>query len=182
MNDDYIERIIITREQIAARVDELSLEITMAFQGEDITIVPVLTGSIPFASDLMRRMSVRMRVEPVSVSSYPGKSTRSKGCQFRLPPTDLLKEMNVLIVDDIFDSGNTMKFLIEEITSIGAACIKSCVLLRKSRPDLPDRENLVDYVGFDIPDQFVIGYGLDYNELYRNLPDIGVLSGKARSE
>jgi hypoxanthine phosphoribosyltransferase len=128
----------------------------------------------------MREMKVRMRVEPVSVSSYPGTSTKSKGCTFRLPPTDLLKGMNVLIVDDIYDSGNTMKFLIEEIASIGAACIKTCVLLVKPRPDLPDREDLVDFVGFDIPGRFVIGYGLDYNELYRNLSDIGILSDKVR--
>ena len=180
--DDIFERVLFTRKEISTRVQQLALEIADAFDAEDITIVPVLTGAIPLVADLMRQLTMPIRVEPVSVSSYPGKSTTSRGCTFRLPPTKMLKDRNVLVVDDIYDSGNTMEFLFEQISSIGPARMKSCVLLYKSRPGRLDRRNRVDFIGFDIPDRFVVGYGMDYNELYRNLPDIGILSTIARGK
>ncbi len=171
-----LQKVLVTPEQIEARVNALSAEISMVFDGRELTILPVLTGSLVFVSDLIRRLPLKIRVEPVSISSYPGAHTRSRGCRFRLPPPARLDGHDVLIVDDIYDSGETMRFLMDAVVSSGAAGIHSCALLRKSRPDLPEREERVDFVGFDIPGEFVVGYGLDYNGLYRNLPCIGVLS------
>ncbi len=175
--EGVLERIIVHEKDIVSRVAEMAKDVTASFSGGEVTIVPVLTGSLIFTADLMRYMDLRVRVEPVSVNSYPGTSTRSQGCRFRLPPPDTIAGHDILIVDDIYDSGETMKFIIDELRSVGVNRIEVCVLLRKSRPDLPDRNDLTNYVGFDIPDEFVVGYGLDYDGLYRNIPSIGVLSG-----
>lgn len=171
--------ILVTRQQIARRVAELAEELTGIYQGREITIVQVLTGALMFAADLVRQMPLRLRIESVSVSSYRGTNTRPVQARFRLPPPEDLRDRNVLIVDDIYDSGQTMEVLIDAINQTRPASLRQCVLLRKDRPDLPPRPG-VDFVGFDIPDEFVVGYGLDYDGLYRNLPDIGVLPQELR--
>lgn len=172
--DEDIDHVLVPREKIARRIGELATELTADYAGRELTIVLVLTGALPFAVDLLRHLPLRLRIEPVSVSSYPGLATRHQEAKFRLPlPKDLVGR-DVLIVDDIFDSGRTMAILIEAAYVAGARDVKSCVLLCKDRPGLPGR-GAVDYQGFTIPDEFVVGYGLDSDGLYRNLPDIGVL-------
>ena len=175
-----VARVVVSRNQIARRVEELAGELSICYAGGEITIVMVLTGALVFVADLIRALPLPVRIEPVSVSSYPGQSTTSGACRFRLPPPETLAGRDVLIVDDIYDSGQTMRFLTDAIQNTGPAGIKSCVLLRKARPDLPNRRGEVNFVGFDIPDEFVVGYGLDFGDLYRNLPDICVLAEHAR--
>ena len=169
-----IDRVLVPRERIAARVRELARQLADEYEGAELTIIAVLTGSLIFLADLVRSMPLMMRLDVVSVSSYPGASVRSQGPQLRLAPAVDLAGRDVLIVDDILDSGQTLRLLVEAIERQNPASLRTCVLLRKLRPDITDRVE-ADWAGFDVPDEFVIGYGLDHDHLYRNLPDICVL-------
>jgi hypoxanthine phosphoribosyltransferase len=177
MHED-IERVLISQERIAARVRELAAQITAdhaangATTGE-ITIIPILTGAMIFAGDLIRQMPMRMRIGLLAVSSYPGRSVRSQGAQFLANQVGEIRNHHVLVVDDILDSGGTLGIVLPALREMGAASVKSCVLLRKDRHRPSPVE--VDYIGFDIPDVFVVGYGLDYNDYYRNLPEVMTL-------
>ena len=169
-----IERILISRERIAGRVHELAEQIVADhFPSGEITLVPILTGAIIFCADLMRQMSLRMRIDLLTVSSYPGASIRTQGAQMLGRQLGDLHGRHVLLIDDILDSGGTLKLVLPILQSMGPASVKSCVLLRKDRAAA--RKVPVDYVGFEIPDEFVVGYGLDYDNYYRNLPDIVTL-------
>lgn len=175
-----IERVLIGRGEIARRLDaladEVSRDITGGADDGEITLVPILTGSIIFVADLMRRMPQRMRIHLLSVASYPGKATTSRGSAVKQELTNLpasLAGQNVLLVDDILDSGGTLRLARELLSEREPASLRTCVLLRKERPEAMACP--VDYVAFDIPDEFVVGYGLDYDDLYRNLPEIVTL-------
>lgn len=175
-----IERVLISQEQIAARVRELAAQITAdhtppAHPGgvAEITIVPILTGALVFCSDLIRHIPIHMQIGMLTVSSYPGASIRTQGSQVIGRQVGDLTGRHVLVVDDILDSGGTLRLVQPLLHDAGAATVKTCVLLRKDRPAA--REVPVDYVGFEIPDEFVVGYGLDFNNYYRNLPDIVTL-------
>jgi len=177
-----LERILIERSRIAQRIDELAQQIAADYApkpGEDhahITLVPILTGSIIFVADLIRRLPLPMQVRVMSVSSYPGKATTSQGVTHEPSLSSLPESLvgrNVLIVDDILDSGNTLNFVTQLLQQRNPDSLRTCVLLRKQREQAMAFS--VDYVAFDIPDEFVVGYGLDYDGYYRNLPDIGVL-------
>lgn len=170
-----IERILIPHDRILRRVDELARQITADHgpQGGEITIVPILTGAMIFAADLMRRMPVAMRIGLLTVSSYPGASIRTQGSSLISQQLGDLRGRHVLLVDDILDSGGTLRLVAPLLRELGPRSLKVCVLLRKDRPAA--RETPVDYVGFDIPDEFVVGYGLDFDDFYRNLPDIVTL-------
>ena len=178
-----IDRILIPQDKIAARVRELARDIIAdhtppKMTGEpEITIVPVLTGAMIFCCDLIRRIPIPMKIGLMTVSSYPGSSIRSQGSQLLGQQLGDVRGRHVLLIDDILDSGGTLKLVIPAVQSLGAATVKTCVLLRKDRPAA--REVEVDYVGFEIPDEFVVGYGLDYNNYYRNLPDIVTLKQEA---
>jgi hypoxanthine phosphoribosyltransferase len=139
----------------------------------EVTIVPILTGAMIFCGDLIRQMPVKMRIGLITVSSYPGASISSQGSQILGQQLGDIKGRHVLLVDDILDSGGTVKLVVQALRDLGAASVKACVLLRKDRPSA--KQVQVDYVGFEIPDEFVVGYGLDYNNYYRNLPDIVTL-------
>lgn len=173
-----IERVLISHVQIATRVRELARMITEDHappkmpEGE-ITIVPIMTGAMIFCADLIRQIQIPMRIGLLAVSSYPGASIRTQGSQVLSQQIGDLRGRHVLLVDDILDSGGTVKLVVPLLKDLGAATVKTCVLLRKDRPSA--RETSVDYVGFEIPDVFVVGYGLDYNNYYRNLPDIVTL-------
>lgn len=175
-----IQRTLIDSDQIAQRVkalaDQITADLTAEDHGGDITLVPILTGSIIFLADLIRCLPQRMRIHLMSVSSYPGTATSSQGAKIDATltkvPADLTGQ-SVLLIDDILDSGNTMKAVTEELAKRNPAALRTCVLLRKQRPEAMAFS--VDYVAFDIPDEFVVGYGLDFDDYYRNLPDIGVL-------
>lgn len=165
--------VLVTRQQIARRVATLARQITQAFGEEELTIVAVMTGALVFLADLLRYLPMRTRVEVVSLSSYPGPAVRSQGPSFRLPPMGDLAGRHVVILDDILDTGRTLACLLDRIRSLNPASVRTCVLLRKDRPGAQRVEP--DWVGFDVPDEFVVGYGLDHEGLYRNLPDIRVL-------
>ena len=170
---DLKDELLITREQIAARIKEMGAQITKDFQGKDMVAICILKGAAPFFVDLTREIDVPMTMDFMAISSY-GSATKSSGVVRILK--DLDKPINgkdVLIVEDIVDSGMTLSFLRENLLSRGAASLKIVTLL-----DKPERRRVplhVDYFGFTIPDEFVVGYGLDYDEKYRNLPDIVVL-------
>jgi hypoxanthine phosphoribosyltransferase len=167
-------RLLLPSDRIAERVAQLADEIAACYADGDLTIVGVLTGAIVFLADLIRRLPVSFRLDMTWVRSYPGTATTSQGVQVLLPTGTDLTERDVLIVDDILDSGRTLSALIDRARSAGARSVRTCVLLRKDRPDLPDRL-APDFAGFDVPDEFVVGFGLDWDGRYRNLPDICVL-------
>jgi len=173
-----IERILIPHAQIAQRVHELAKMITddhggAARNGAEITIIPILTGAMIFCADLIRHLPMRMQIGLLAVSSYPGRSIRSQGSSILSDQIGDLRGKHVLLVDDIIDSGGTLRLVRDMLSEAGAASLKTCVLLRK--PTEGARQTSVDYLGFEIPDAFVVGYGLDYNDHYRNLPDIVTL-------
>ena len=174
-----IDRILIPQEKIAARVRELAREITAdhtppAVSGEaEISIVPILTGAMIFTADLIRHVPIAMKIGLMTVSSYPGRSIRTQGSSVLGQQLGDVRGRHVLLIDDILDSGGTLKLVVPLVKELGAETVKTCVLLRKDRPAA--RETPVDYVGFEIPDEFVVGYGLDYNDYYRNLPDVVTL-------
>ena len=169
-----LKSILVTREEIAAAVDKLGAQITEDYQGKELLLVGILKGSVVFFSDLMRAIDLPLKTEFMAVSSY-GAQTKTSGV------VNLVKDltvditgMHVLIVEDIVDSGMTLSYLKKYLSTRGAASIKIATLL-----DKPERRRVdlkADYFCFTIPDEFVVGYGLDYAEKYRNLPDIGVLS------
>ena len=175
-----IARVVISRDRIARRVGELAEQIADCYGSRELTILAVLTGSLIFLADLVRSLPLVMRLDVTSVCSYPGDATRPSQPRLDLPPRADLAGKDVLILDDILDSGGTLRLLTDTLRRMSPASLRSCVLLRKNRPDLPDRLD-VDFVGFDLDDEFVVGYGLDYNHLYRNLPDICLLSDRALS-
>lgn len=172
--------ILIDRHRIDARVSELAAEITADLGRSDIrnpkseiTLVPILTGSLIFLADLIRQLPLPMRIKLISVSSYPGGATESRGPRVRQGLTDLppsLAGQHVLVVDDILDTGQTLSLVRDELARREPASLGTCVLLRKDRPQA--QATPVDYVAFDIPDRFVVGYGLDHDDYHRNLPDI----------
>ncbi|MEX2218874.1 MAG: hypoxanthine phosphoribosyltransferase [Phycisphaerales bacterium] len=180
-----LDRVLIDQERIGARVRALGQEISrdlladIARTGnEQIVLVPILTGSVVFVADLIRHMPLKLSLGVVAVSSYPGKSLQSKGAAIRgeIPPG--LAGKHVLIVDDILDTGRTLSLVRSVIAEQKPASLRLCVLLRK----LIAREEEVaaEYVGFDIPDEFVVGYGLDFDGYYRNYPGVAVLKREAR--
>lgn len=177
-----IDRVLISQQQIARRVAELAALITADHQPPkqsapvELTIVPVLTGAMIFCADLIRQIPIAMRIGLVTVSSYPGRSVSTQGAQVVAQQLGDVRGRHVLLLDDILDSGQTIRLVTAVLREQGAAGVRTCVLLRKDRPAA--RDVPVDYVGFDIPDAFVVGYGLDFNNYYRNLPDIVTLSGR----
>jgi len=182
-----IDRILLSADAIAARLDDLAKQIAVDLEAatglsepdhptNTLTLVPIMTGSIIFVADLVRRLDLRMKIYPMSVTSYPGTATTSQGARIEegldRVPTDLTGH-HVLLVDDILDSGSTLRTVSAEIQRRNPNTLHTCVLLRKPRPEAMAMQ--VDYVAFDIPDAFVVGYGLDYDDQYRNLPAIVTL-------
>lgn len=180
-----IDRVLISQYQIMARIKEMAEEITRdhflpdSAPGSDqseITIVPILTGAMIFCGDLIRQLPIKMKIGLMTVSSYPGQSLRTQGSQLMGQQLKDIKGRHVLLVDDILDSGGTLQLVVPKLKELGASTVKTCVLLRKDRPEA--KTTRADYVGFEIPDEFVVGYGLDYNDYYRNLPDIVTLKAE----
>jgi len=182
MLGSHIDKTIITQQAIAQRVRELALEITQDLSPPNIQadsriiIIPVMTGAMIFCSDLIRHMPLKVRICTLRVRSYPGSATSSQGAKLIETQLDALTDCHLLLVDDILDSGNTLNLLTPILRTHQPASLRICVLLRKDRPEA--RSVAVDYIGFDIPDTFVVGYGLDYDDYYRNLPNIVSLKGQ----
>ena len=176
-----VGEILVSEDQIAAKVAELGARISADYAGQRLTLVSVLKGSLPFMADLMRHISIPVRIDLMEVSSYGGSSTESSGL------VRILKDLSatiagedVLIVEDIIDTGLTLNYLVRYLRGKNPASLRICTLLDKPARRLVDIP--VDYVGFTIPDQFVVGYGLDYGEVYRNLKFVGVLRPEVYSE
>ncbi len=176
-----LDKILLDRDRIAHRVTALASEISRDLdelpQDGEIVVVSILTGSIIFVADLIRQLPQKFRLELLTVNSYPGRSTRSQGATLIGTAIDDVEGKHVLVVDDILDSGGTLRLIRAELARRNPRSVRTCVLLRKQRPSA--FEVPCEYVGFDIPDVFVVGYGLDYNNYYRNLPDIGTLRPEA---
>lgn len=168
-----VEKILLDEEQIKERVAQLGLQISQDYQGESILMVGILKGAMVFLADLVRNINVPTFFDFMAVSSY-GAGTVSSGAVRILKDLDKsIHGRHVIIVEDIVDTGLTLQYLVENMKARGPASLKVCTLLDK--PSRRKVEVPVDYNGFSIPDEFVVGYGLDYNERYRNLPYIAVL-------
>lgn len=168
-----IEQVLIDEASIARRVRELGQELSLEFaDGKDVVLVAVLTGAVVFAADLMRAIPTRVAISLVSVTSY-GASTTSQGAVLSSALPKNLAGKHVVIVDEVLDSGGTLRLLRTELSSLGVASLRACVLLRKQREQAMSTK--CEMVGFDIPDVFVVGYGLDFNDEFRNMPFVGVL-------
>jgi hypoxanthine phosphoribosyltransferase len=175
VSDARVGRVLVEREELEGRVRELGEEISRDYEGRDLLLVGVLKGAIFFLSDLMRHLSVPCEVDFMAVSSY-GSSTDSSGVVRILKDLDAAIEgREVLIVEDIVDSGLTLSYLYRILSAREPASVRVCALLTK--PARRTVELPIDYVGFEIPNEFVVGYGLDYGERYRNLPYVAVLEG-----
>jgi len=169
-----IGEVLVSEERIAARITELGARIAADYGGRSVTLVSVLKGSLPFMADLMRAIDLPLRIDLMEVSSYGGNATESSGLVRILKDLSAsIEGEDVLIVEDIIDTGLTLNYLIRYLRGKNPASLRICTLLNKPARRLV--EIPVDYIGFEIPDQFVVGYGLDYGELYRNLRFVGVL-------
>ncbi len=179
MRDD-LEKILFEEEIILRRLDALAAEILRDYQNRELTLIVVLNGSFIFAADLLRRLPQRLQLGFLSVASYQG-GTKSTGKLVLHPlPLPQISGRDILILEDVLDSGLTLGAILEELRAQRPASIKVCVLLRKEKVRL--RQVEPDYVGFEIGDEFVVGYGLDHMEHYRNLPCIGVLRNELIAE
>jgi hypoxanthine phosphoribosyltransferase len=167
-----VERILISAEQIERRVVAMSRDIQRDFKGRELVIVSLLTGTVMFLADLIRHLSLPLRLDFIGVSSY-GAGTESGELVFTKELRVSVRGRDVLLVDDILDTGRTMTRVLAKLRALKPRRIRTCVLLNKDARRVEDVE--ADYVGFDIPDYFVVGYGLDFAERYRNLPFVGVL-------
>jgi hypoxanthine phosphoribosyltransferase len=166
-------RTLLTAEQIQHRIVELGQELSRDYAGKNPLLVGVLKGACLFLSDLMRATDLRLSVEFMAISSY-GASTRTSGEVRIIKDLDVpIEGREIIVVEDIVDTGLTLSYLLGNLRQRGASSVRLAALL--SKPDRREREVAVDYLGFEIPDEFVVGYGLDYAERYRNLPFIGVV-------
>ncbi len=174
--ESCIDRILVSEQEITEAVDRIAAEIENEFKGTDkkLLLIGVLKGSVVFMSDLLKRLNIPLETDYIKVSSY-GSSTTNGALRLKAEPDRLdLSDYTVIVIEDILDTGNTLSWLLGHLkTDLKAADVRLCVLFNK-----PDRRKInipVDYQGFVIPDEFIVGYGLDYDELYRNLPYVGIL-------
>ena len=176
-----IGEVLLSEDQIQTRVAELGAQISQDLGGRQLTLVSVLKGSLPFMADLMRAIDLPLRIDLMEVSSYGGATTESSGLVRILKDlSSSIEGEDVLIVEDIIDTGLTLNYLVRYLRGKNPASLRICTLLDKPARRLVDIE--VNYTGFTIPDQFVVGYGLDYGELYRNLKFVGVLKPEVYSQ
>ena len=169
-----VAEVLITEAQVRAKVAEMAAELSRDYAGRDLTLVSVLKGSLPFMADLMRAITIPVQIDLMEVSSYGGTSTETSGLVRILKDlSSSVEGRDVLIVEDIIDTGLTLNYLQRYLRGKNPASLRICTLLDKPARRLASIE--IDYRGFTIPDRFVVGYGLDYGEFYRNLPYIGVL-------
>ena len=173
MLEQDIERVLFSEEELDKRVSEIAAEINRDYAGKEPMLISVLRGSFVFMADLIRKIEVPCTVDFMAVSSYGRGTTSSGQVQITKDLSDDIEGKDIIVVEDILDSGNTLSYLLQLLQARKPASMKLCTLLDK--PDRRVKEVHVDYTGFTIPDEFVVGYGLDYAEKYRNLPYIGIL-------
>lgn len=173
-----IQKILITEEELKARIKELGAELTKEYEGKNPIVVGVLKGVVIFYADMIRELKVPCQMDFMWISSYEGTTSTGKMVVRKDLSADV-KDRHVLILEDIYDTGNSLEFVYNHLMAKEPASLKICTLL-----DKPERRRAgvtlkADYTGFVIPNEFVVGYGLDYNEYYRNLPYVGVLKPEA---
>jgi hypoxanthine phosphoribosyltransferase len=172
MHED-IEKILISEEQVRSRIAELGAKITSDYRGKNLLLLGTLKGAVPFIADLARAIPLPLELDYMAVASY-GDSTQSSGVVRIVKDLEgPISQKHVLIVEDIIDSGLTLHYLVDLLRGRNPLSLRICSLLAKERERV--REVPVDYLGFSIPDKFVVGYGLDYAQRYRNLPYVGIL-------
>lgn len=168
-----IEKVLISEKEIAKIVKDLGKRISKDYEGKNLLMVSILKGSVVFMSDLMRAVTVKCGIDFMAVSSY-GKGVKTTGVVKIIKDLDInLEGYDVLVVEDILDSGITLHYIMELLSARNPKSIKICTLLDK--PERRRVEVKADYIGCKVPDEFVVGYGLDYDEKYRNLPYVGIL-------
>lgn len=180
MNSD-IEKILVTEEEIDKITQRIADQISEDYRGKNLLLLCILKGSVVFMGDLMKKVTIPVQIDFMKVSSY-GSGTTSKGI------IDILLDLrrrdldtcDIIVVEDIIDSGKTLSYLMKYLTEKGARSVKTCTLLDK--PSRREVDFTPDYVGVEIPDEFVVGYGLDYDENYRALPYVGVLKRSVYSK
>ena len=173
-------RVLLTEEEVNKKISEVAAQINKDYEGKEVHLICILKGGVFFTCELAKRLTIPVSLDFMSVSSY-GSDTKSSGVVKIIKDLDEpLEGKNVIIVEDIIDSGRTLAYLIEVLKQRNPASIRLCALLNK--PDRREVEVQIDYLGFDIPDEFVVGYGLDYAQKYRNLPFIGVVEPDAAED
>ena len=180
MYADLKDELLITRDQIAVRVKEMGAEITRDFEGKDLTVICILKGAVVFFVDLIREIDLPMTMDFMAISSY-GSATKSSGVvQITRDLQRDISGRDIIVVEDILDSGNTLYFLKDYMLAKGANSITIVTLLDK--PSRREKPIYPDLAGFEVPDEFVVGFGLDYCQQYRNMPYIGVLKPEVYSK
>jgi hypoxanthine phosphoribosyltransferase len=170
----HISKVLLSEEQIQTRVKELAAELSKEYAGKDPVFVGVLKGVVIFYADMIRAIKANCQIDFMWISSYQG--TQSTGnTRVRQDVSADLKGRHVVILEDILDTGRSLKFVVQHLKDKGAASVRICTLLDKPEGRVPGYEIQAEYVGFTIPNAFVVGYGLDYDEKYRNLPYVGIL-------
>lgn len=168
-----IKEVLFTERQIAVMVERIGEEISRDYKDKNLLLVSVLKGSVAFMADLMRSIHIPARIDFMAVSSY-GSGTKTTGVVKIIKDLDIeLEGYDMVIVEDILDSGKTLSYLLDIIRSRNPRSIRLCTLFDK--PERREVDVMADYVGSEIPDKFIVGYGLDYDEMYRNLPFVGIL-------
>ncbi len=173
---DVVSKVLISEEEIARTVDRLAGEINRDYEGKEIVLVGLLKGSFVFMGDLMRRLTMPCIIDFMIVSSYGGRTFSSGEVNIKKDLGESIEGKNVIIVEDIIDSGITLSAVMEILKKRNPASLRLCSFL--SKPARRVKEVKIDYLGTEIPDEFVIGYGLDYDEKYRNIPCVGILDPK----
>ena len=167
-------RVLLSEEELDQRIAQIGQQISQEYAGESVHLICILKGSIFFTCELAKRITVPVTIDFMCVSSY-GSSTVSSGViQIKKDLDESIEGKNVIVIEDIIDTGRTLKYLLEDLTKRNPKTLRLCTLLDK--PDRRVTDVKADYTGFEIPDEFVVGYGLDYDQRYRNLPYIGILS------
>lgn len=175
-----IERVLISEEELQKRIGELGQQLAKDYDGKDPIFVGVLKGVVNFFTDMVRATPIRCQYEFMAVSSYGGGTSTSGNVKLLKDVSCNIKGRHVVILEDILDSGLTLKFVTEHLRSMEPTSLKICTLLDK--PERRKVDIFADYVGFTIPNEFVVGFGLDYQEFYRNLPFVGVLKPEVYSK
>lgn len=178
--DQDIDHILVSEEELKAKVAELGAQISKDYAGKDLLLVSILKGAVVFMADLMRTVTIPCAIDFMVVSSYGGSNTSSTGLVKIIKDLDAdLTGKDVLIVEDILDTGITLSHLVPMLQMRNPDSVRLCTIL--SKPSRRKADIRPDYVGFEVPDEFVVGYGLDYDEKYRNLPYVGVLKPEVYS-
>ena len=177
--DQNIEEILLSEEEIQTRIRELGVVLTEEYRDKNPIVIGVLKGVVLFYADMVRQIKVPCQMEFMWLSSYEGGTDTTGHVKVKRDISVDIKDRHVLILEDIYDTGNTLSFLYEHLMAKQPASLKICTLLDKPSRRKPGVTLEADYVGFTIPNAFVVGYGLDYDEYYRNLPYVGILKPEA---